>query len=452
MTIPQSKAGTGNANALNGTQNSWNLWEKILFRFFFVYLILETASSFWLGILPNLNFILRPVQYLLDWAVNLANAKLFHIRPVLIPLAGSGDTSYGWAQQCLFLLLATVGCLFWSVLDRKRQNYRGLNYWLCTIVRYSLAGIAFFYGIMKMFGFQMGFPEESFLATPLGDLLPMRFSWFFVGYSDAYQFFGGLLEVTVGALLMFRRTVTLGVMLATGVFINVMMLNLCYDIPVKIFSTNVVLFCLYLLANEAERIGRIFILNKTASTSTLYTFPYSRKWMRVTKTILKTIFILLAVVATLYSNGKYYLSMSKYSPKLVIPSGQYDVEKFARNKDTILYSPTDSIRWRDIIFEKTGRWGSIGTTDTVFTQWYRRGYFIFKVDTNQQMLNFNKLPLEGPRNDATILSLRYQFPDSNSIRLWGRQGNDSLFILLKKSNRHYQLAEKQFHWLSEYNR
>ena len=50
------------------------------------------------------------------------------------------------------------------------------------------------------------------------------------------------------------------------------------------------------------------------------------------------------------------------------------------------------------------------------------------------------------------LSLRYQVIDSNTIQLWGRQKNDSLFIELKRYNRHFQLADKQFHWLSEANR
>ena len=43
------------------------------------------------------------------------------------------------------------------------------------------------------------------------------------------------MEVFAGIFLLFRRTVTLGLLIATGVFINVMMLNLTYDIPVKYF-------------------------------------------------------------------------------------------------------------------------------------------------------------------------------------------------------------------------
>ena len=40
--------------------------------------------------------------------------------------------------------------------------------------------------------------------------------------------------------------------------------------------------------------------------------------------------------------------------------------------------------------------------------------------------------------------------DNSNIK--GRARQDSLFIVLRRSKRHFQLAERQFHWLSEYNR
>ena len=61
-------------------------------------------------------------------------------------------------------------------------------------MRYYIAFTAFLYGIDKIFLLQMPFPNQSALATPLGDLLPMRFSWFFIGYSAPYEFFAGAME------------------------------------------------------------------------------------------------------------------------------------------------------------------------------------------------------------------------------------------------------------------
>jgi hypothetical protein len=127
------------------------------------------------------------------------------------------------------------------------------------IVRYYLAIVALSYGIIKLFVLQMPFPTISQLATPLGDLLPMRFSWLFIGYSVPYQFFSGAMETVAGLLLLYRRTVTAGLFAATGAFLNVAMINLSYDVPVKLFSMHLLFACLFLGARcpAAHRIPRV---------------------------------------------------------------------------------------------------------------------------------------------------------------------------------------------------
>lgn len=89
---------------------------------------------------------------------------------------------------------------------------------------------------MKMFCIQMPAPSLSQLATPLGDFGSMRLCWMYMGYSGPYQMFAGMVEVVAGLLLLYRRTVTLGLLIGLGVFSNVMTMNLSYDIPVKGYS------------------------------------------------------------------------------------------------------------------------------------------------------------------------------------------------------------------------
>src|SRR5258705_13648034 len=105
----------------------WPYWRKIVFRFFFIYLVLYMAPWTWLDSIPGLEFVTRYYYRLMGWAVNTANAKLFHVRKVLVPFNGSGDTSYGWAQVWLYLLASFIGCSLWSVPDRRRKNYKQLN-------------------------------------------------------------------------------------------------------------------------------------------------------------------------------------------------------------------------------------------------------------------------------------------------------------------------------------
>jgi hypothetical protein len=381
----------------------------------------------------------------MDWVVNKSNAWFFHVREELVPINGSGDTSYGWAQVDLFLSLAAIGTIIWSIIDRRRQSYTRLNYWLCLFTRYNIALVAFAYGIIKLFALQMPFPNNSMMATTLGDLLPMRLSWMFIGYSSPYQIFSGAMEVLVGVLLLYRRTVTLGSILGTAVFTNVMLLNLAYDIPVKIFSIHIVLMCLFLLVNEYKRIICFFVLNKPTAACTVYNVSFSRKWMRVTRVVLKTLFILVAVGWVFYDSYDWYKEASNTREPKPLERGVYDVAVFAVNKDTLPPLITDTLRWQDLIMDNASG-GTIKTSDTLFRHIYQRAYFRFASDSVTQTISFKNF------GGDTIATFRYQIPDSNTVVLMGKKKNDSLYVVLKRSNRHFQLSERQFHWLSEWNR
>jgi hypothetical protein len=305
---------------------------------------------------------------------------------------------------------------------------------------------AFVYGIIKLFALQMGFPNSSLLATPLGDLLPMRLSWMFMGYSTPYQVFSGAMEVLAGILLLFRRTASFGTVVATGVFINVMMMNLSYDIPVKIFSIRLVVMCFFLLAHEYKRILSFFVFNRTAEACSIYSVQFTKKWARIARVVLKLIFIGVAVGWMFYSTWDRYKQLNAPQPQGPIARGIYNVETYVINKDTIPPLITDTIRWQDFILENG--FGSIKTTDSIFRKRYQRAYFNYNIDTAKHLLNFVK----SFADTSFLLSMRYEIPDSSSVRLWGKLRNDSLFVFLRKSNRHFQLTERQFHWLSEANR
>lgn len=431
----------------NSTEPSqWLFVQKLAFRFFFIYFILQVQSWSWFfSWIPGVEFLLGYVNQGMDWFVETANKHIFHVREVLVPMGGSGDTSYGWAQLWLFLSLATIGSIIWTNLDLKRKNYVVLDFWLRTVVRYYIILVLLTYGISKVFMQQMGFPLISQLATPLGDLLPMRFSWLFIGYSEPYQIFSGVMEVLPALLMLYRRTLNLGIFIAFAVFLNVMMLNLCYDVPVKIFSIQMTFSCFYLLANNLNHFFNFFILNKPTVLDTSYHYKYASKTMRWGRIIFKTIFIIFALIIPIYETWSGFSSEQKESKP--IKSGVYEVKTFAVNNDSTAKTMPDSLKWKDMIFEKD-TYGSINTKDTLFRERYNRAYFSYEVDTIKNVMNFKKR-----QSDSTFLfSMRYEIPDSNTVKFWTKIRKDSVYIVLKKSKRYFQLAERQFHWLSEDNR
>jgi hypothetical protein len=447
---PPAPAPNVSSTAPDAPAPAWPLWQRVLFRFFCVYFVLQIEPWDWFRAIPGVALLLRPYDAAMDWAVRTGNARLFHIRETLVPMNGSGDTSYAWARLCLILGIAAVACLVWTILDRRRAHYERPAYWLRLVVRYYIAMAALSYGIIKLFVLQMPFPALSQLATPLGDLLPMRLSWLFIGYSTPYEIFSGAMETVAGLLLLYRRTITAGLFAATGAFLNVVMINLAYDVPVKLYASHLLLSCLFLLALDSRRLINFLILNRPTPATTAYDPTFARPWQRWASGLVKVFIVYNILVVPLRSSWTRYQMAQRPPNPGPFAAGVYDVRSFVVNGDTIPLTSTDSLRWRDVIFDNAGA-GSVGTRDSVFWQRYRRGYFRYKPDTAAHTVAVWKTSAI-PRDSTFLFTMRYEAPDTNSLRFITAIRGDSLRVDLVRTARHFQLTERQFHWLSEYNR
>lgn len=409
--------------------------------------MISIAPWTWIENLPYVSVVTQPWYWLQEQLVQFANKNIFKVYKELVPLNGSGDTSWAWTHLWFFTLFSLLVSLIWTVADKNKSGYPRWNYLLVTIVRYNVAMVAFGYGIIKVFALQMWFPSVSELATPLGEFLPMRLSWLFIGYSTPYQVFSGVAEVIVGLLLFNRKTATAGALMALAVFGNVMAMNLSYDIPVKLFSTHLVVMSLFLVIQEHQRIAAFFIHNKTAPVSTVYDITINKKWQRITRYVLKGLFVVFIIILPFYNSYERYQDSKTTKDQTPIVSGIYDVADFVFNKDTIPAIIGDSTRWSNLILQP-GTTGSMLSSDTLFRKLYGRAYFGYFVDTVKKAITFR---WSGRQSDS-LFTMQYSIPDSSTINLSGVVKKDSLFVRLKRTNKQYRLAEKQFHWLSEYNR
>ncbi|HEX8331357.1 MAG TPA: hypothetical protein VF622_01975 [Segetibacter sp.] len=103
---------------------AWPLWRNIIFRFLFIYLFLIVAPWTWVGSIPGISSVIGFYYKFIDWIVTAANKNFFHIHSDEIhgPVGGSGDTSQGWAEMCLFLIIAFVGCIILVVARQKEKE------------------------------------------------------------------------------------------------------------------------------------------------------------------------------------------------------------------------------------------------------------------------------------------------------------------------------------------
>jgi hypothetical protein len=429
---------------------AWPQWQRILFRFFSVYFLLEIAPWRWFRAIPGVPFVLDYYGRAVSRAVHLGNSYVFHVRPLLVPTNGSGDTSFAWAQLWLFLSIAAVACVFWTIVDWKRPQYARLAFWLRLIVRYYIATAALTYGIIKLYLLQMPFPTLSQLATPLGDLLPMRFSWLFIGYSAPYEFFSGVMETLAGMLLLYRRTVTAGLFVATGAFMNVLMINMAYDVPVKLYAIHLVFACLFLLAFDWRRLLGFLVLNEGAPPTTAYDLETSQLWVQLGSVAVKVFILFQILIFPVKDGWARYQAAIRPNPAGPFKPGVYDVRRYIVNHDTVPANSADSLRWKDVIFDNNGA-GSINTADRVFWQRYHRGYFHYASDPVAHTAAVWKTSTV-PRDSTYLFTMRYEVPDSVTVRLHMTIRRDSVHVELVRVPRNFQLAERQFHWLSEYNR
>ena len=128
-------------------------------------------------------------------------ANIFHVAgPFTETANGSGDQIYDYVLLFCIAVTAAVATVIWSVLDRKRTNYRVLYQWLRLFVRLSLAVPMISYGLNKLFRMQFAEISLARLVDTYGQTSPMGLLWAFMGTSRAYSFFGGVGEMAGGLL------------------------------------------------------------------------------------------------------------------------------------------------------------------------------------------------------------------------------------------------------------
>ncbi|MCU0325809.1 MAG: DoxX family protein [Spirosomaceae bacterium] len=413
----------------------WSLFRRIIFRFIFIFFFLN-LFPFPLGLIPVVSGFLYNVvdEYFWNLIVQFLGKSVLDVNEITVRPNGSGDTTWNWLQQLGALIIAAVGCIIWSIADAKRKNYERLNYWFCVLLRYYLAFTMFNYGFIKVFPLQFGNITTYRLYERLGEMSPMGLLWTFMAYSEGYQFFSGLCEVVAGLLLLFRRTTTLGALVAGGVMLNVFMLNLFFDVPVKIYSFLLVIMSVYLAFDDLKRLWRFFVMNLSTEPRNLALFS-DKKWFKIGRIALKVIFILGSFGFMFYESWES--SQYKDAPKSAI-YGAYSVDEFKKNN---VVNKADTLRWQEVFIDRRGTYDMFYLTNESGL----RTRINFEKNTKNKTIKVSEIA------DTTSYTLNYIQPDSSSIILKGKFKKDSIYVSMKKfPQRDFLLTSRGFHWVNEY--
>jgi hypothetical protein len=169
---------------------------------------------------------------------------------------GSGDTLADFVQLAVVLAIAMVVAATWTAAMRARDDrvLPRLAAAMRIYLRYYLAFTMLGYGLAKVLPQQFGAIGNANLVAILGNTSPMGMLWRFMAVSRPYQVITGLIECVGGALLLSRRTTLVGALVIAGAMVNVVALNFCYDVPVKLYSTQLLVAAIVLIAPDARRL------------------------------------------------------------------------------------------------------------------------------------------------------------------------------------------------------
>lgn len=354
--------------------------------------------------------------------------NVFHLKQVeYIKMTGSGDTTLDYWVVIVNIGLAAVAALVILLADKKQRTFKDLHWFTVVVARYYVAMIMLSYGFAKLHNGQ--FPANSIgrLEEKVGDMSPMGIVWTMMGASSGYTFVSGLLETIGGLLLLFRRTKTFGALFSMTVMINVALLNFFYDVPVKIFSSHIVLFCVFIVSGDAIALYRFFVLHQPSQLR-FQKRTSDKKWKRITLTGLKWLVVAFFILSS--SSALFY------TPPPVPMEGAYTVDKFIINNQEIPVN--DSFGWKKLLISYPGRTNIILNNDSTKV-------FQSVLDTGK-----NTLMLRKTDQQDIYAYLHYNI-QKDSIIFTGIKGRDSIKIkTIRKKKEDYPLNKRGFHWINEY--
>jgi len=375
-----------------------------------------------------------PMRQIVFWIAS----HLFHAQlPLVYTGSGSGDKTFDWVMNFFLLVFCAIATVIWSVIDRRRVNYVTLSKWFRLFLRFALASQMFGYGLDKMVPLQMPFPYLTRLLEPYGNFSPMGVLWASVGASPAFEIYVGFAETLAGIFLIFPRTTMLGALIALCDMTHVFMLNMTYDVPVKLFSFNLLLMALFLLAPECQRIIDFFLRNCAAAPAVHPELFRSRRANRIAFW-LQVAFGLWMIGSTVYGARDAWHTYGGGRVKSPL-YGIWNIEEVTIDGQVRSPLLTDYDRYRRAIFDLPERMSFQRMDDTIFS-------LGAAIDANEKTITLTKTTDKNWKG-----KFAFQRPVTDTLLLDGEMDNHKMHMRLRLVDRSkFLLVNRGFHWVQEY--
>lgn len=416
----------------------WKLVTLVAFRFCFVYLGLYCLSTSILsGLFPFPNVDIPdldrvwPMRPVVLWVAS----HVFHAGSPSLEGLGSGDTTYDWVFSFCLLVFACIAAVLWSILDRRRMNYAALHKWFRLAIRFSLALTMLSYGLIKA-PFPLQMPRQLFrLVEPFGQFSPMGLLWASMAAAPGYQILAGCAEVLGGILLIIPRTTALGALVCLADLTNVFVLNMTYDMDVKLFSFHLLLLAVFLLAPDFKRLGSFFVFHRPVEPAGEYPLFASRRANRVA--LVSQLFLgLWLIVMNGYSIHTEWRTFMGNTDPLLYGIWSVDLESIDGEVHPLLL--TDSQRLNHVVFESFPRVVFLGMDGSLVRHQY-------SVKAKEKVVAITDFSDKTWKVDFT-----FERPAPDQLTLDGSMDGHKLHLHCKRVDPNsFLLVNHGFHWIQD---
>ena len=446
--------------SLKKPAHHWSALEITIFRVLFVYFMIQAVPLDWKYYRNALA---------INWT-DLHYRDLFYLARYTPQVLEPGNTlTWGistLADWLIVLIIATLGAVVWGYIERGREysekfineRYSRLYYVLRAVSRYRLAIAIAAYAFIKIFPMQQPYPSLSLLNTNYGEFTDWKVASFSYGVAPSYEALLGWVELLSAALLLHRKTASIGAACAIGYIGNVFLSNLGFSGGEAVYCLYLISLGLVILFYDAYRFYSLLVLAKPTAPNTFQPFFLINNYA---SRVLKATSILIVVIAfgyfawADYNHGGYQYPTTSGLPN---SSGLYNVKDFKRDNTSIPYSLTDGHRWQNVVFEK---WNTISirtnilqkpdmhNTEDIYVNDKDRIYesagttgrhfYTYTIDTiNHKLLLRNKNP--NSKND--VFALQYSGAGTDHILLKGTDiSHHPIYVELEKVHKTYVLDE-----------
>lgn len=430
----------------------WHPATRVAFRFCFLYFGLYVITTQMLEAfldIPGFDFhelgTLPPARQLFLW---IGKHVLGLTPPNPCCITSTGDTQYGWLTVFSLLLIAAIATAIWSLLARRRTEHAKLFGWFRLFIRLALGATLLFYGLAKVIPEQMPILDLVRLVEPFGNFSPMGVLWSSVGAAPAYEMAMGCAEMLGGLLLFFPATSLVGAIICLMDATMVFLLNMTYDVNLKLFSFHLIAMSLFLLAPNARNLFDLAVRHRVGSLRPEPAVGGSASaWRKLV--IAQAVFCVYTLAVFVNIEVRTWRTYAGGAPRSPL-FGVWEVDTMLVGGVTKAPLTSDSTRWRRLIFQQA-RYATFQRMDETFRKYMSsvdssaRSLTLSPVDTSASPLSVS--PIDTTKSKSV---LTYRRIDHEHLLIDGTMDAQVVHLALTfRDPDSFLQRSRGFHWVSE---